>query len=281
MSVIYIENPENFDEIWNLVSDDPDYCDIDDEIISLLPQEVMFNLSYNKLSPSGYYLLISRGESVRVIGFDSDSIKKHTIGEDPLCWNYAAVSGPINCDSGPIYVISDIDLLNKGIMDLILNYRNHTKEYQEIIQDELKLGDMVHIPVYDYYSKDHYDIYFHILIYNGKELVRAEEISNYGSITPKETPFPMFPLEHFTPLGRSGGLLEEFRWVTSEVVEQYNNAPTLMMSYDDHVKELIINNERYYFVGDEKYPVQMTQIEIVDSSDDVYVECDEYVLMFH
>lgn len=134
----------------------------------------------------------------------SNGILKHTIGENPSCWSYAAVSGPIQetVGRGPVFEILDIDVFNAGILDIVGNVfgyskEDHTEVYQKIINCELKLGDMVHIPVYDAYSMDHDDIYFYLLIYDGTKLVQPGYGDDYGTVPPKEVAFPDFSLEYF------------------------------------------------------------------------------------
>lgn len=293
MEVTYISNYPYFDQLWNLVSDDPCDNDLTDEMKDLLKDHPL----------DRSYLFISNDDS-KVISVNHLGILKHTIGENPSCWSYAHTSGPIKetPGRGPLFVIPDLEILNRGILDLVGNIfghsseDDHTEAYWKIIYSlydhKLQIGDIVHIPVYDAYSMDHDDIYFYLLIYDGSKLIHPKECDNYGSIPPKGITFPDFPLEHFAPLGRSGNLLGGFRWVTEDIVRQYNQAEILSETYlrDDNepyyiIKVLNINGENYYFVGKEnEYPVEIRQIHI-DYPDD-YIDDDElrdieYVLFFN
>lgn len=277
MAVTYINDPDYFDILWSMISSYPNHCCFTDEMRALLPDEMV-----TQLGPDSYYLLVSKNNNIRVISFDMNSIAKHAIGQNPAAWSHTKV-GPIkeSPGRGPVYVILDLDLLDMGILNIV-KYQGfaskvtqvHAEGYRMIIRNryhqELKLGDMVHIPVYDTYSVNHCDIYYAILIYDGKELVYPEEGNDYGFLAPKETPFPIFSLEHFAPLGRSGNLVECFRWVTAGVVKQYNEAAINKYvesnQYNDdpyYIKIIVIDGRAYHLVASsETCPVELSLVRI-------------------
>ena len=146
---------------------------------------------------------------------------------------------------------------------------------------------MVHIPVYDMYSFDHGDIYHHVLIYDGNELIYPEEGDDYGFCPPEQCAFPDFPLEYHSPLGRSGRFMRGFRWVTSEIMRKYNAAMPADIKPDSgyYIKVLTIDGHDYYFVGDElTYEAEPRQIMIDEpcnyTDEDETLDVDEYFLAF-
>ena len=292
MMVTYINDPTYFDQLWDLVPEDPCNNSITDDMIVLLPRAFLelkpgFFDNEMKIVPNGSYLLIS---DKRVISFHSNAILKQIIEEDPACWKFANTNGTMEeiTGRGPIYAITDAQLLEKGILSLVDNIFkpiDHTEEYMQILGHELKIGDMVHISVYDAYSIDHNDIYFHLLIYDGIKLEIPKFEDNYGAIPPKEMAFPDFSIEHFSPLGRSGDLIGGYRWVTKDIISQYNEAEIFSETFfsfggqkdcepDFVIKILSINDKIYYFVGVEnQYPIEKRQIYIDGPSG--YIKDDE------
>lgn len=285
-NVIYIESPDNFEELWNLVSDDPNENIISDEMVKLFPEKVN-NLTVDSntkgIDPDhsgkksghytpykfGYYTLYDKNENtgvIRVIGIGIELIVKHTIGENPSCWKFADNCGPIKRidGTGPITVVDDKRLFDDGILNLIggaypgydpdiapLEYDGY---YLGYMQEMPWLGNMIHIPVYDTYSNDHGDIYRCILIWNNKhEFKRAKPMCNYGFLPPSSCSFPHFSMEHFSPLGRSGEMHCGFRWISGRIINGYNMAETLKEDGGSFLKKIEVNYKSYYFCGEKEY----------------------------
>lgn len=277
-----IGGASKFQKLWDLIPNDHNKGVITDEMVKLFPKEIgKFPTNPESKEFEFFTLVDSNRETrkIRVIGIGPEQISKHTIGEDPLCWEFTTYGGPIRKieGTGPIRVVDDKTLFDAGILDLvggafpnnhdIIKPADYSYFYRMLFYGfygtgDPKLGDMIHIPVYDSYG-NHGNINRCILIWNGKRFKSPKLICDYGYLPPSNCVFPKFPLEHFSPLGRNDKMCCGHRWISGKIITDYNWSPTIETkdSFEQgkingmlvFLKKIKVNDKYYYFCGGKRF----------------------------
>lgn len=266
IGVTYVENSANdrrFWDLWNLASEKTDHIG-GKAMVLLLDSDIPCNKGY--FDPC---TIINRDEKdgrIYIIGVSSEVIMRHIIGNDPAAWLESAELGDIEPmrGTGPIHIIDDKTLLEQGVLNLadgivnpeIMTSSAISERYAHIIRTimkrELKLGDIIRIPVYDDFNHHTDLIEYRIYIWNGKKLSLPKQLED-GWLPTSKCTFPKFPLEHFSPLGPNGKFIGGFRWISGKVINKYNNTEIIRSREESYLKKVKVDGNEYYFIGKKEF----------------------------
>lgn len=288
-SVKYLLEFDKFNELWDLIPSNPEQNEITSSMISLFPIEVksqhFSSLKKRKRTTIGcHYLLISHDRK-RLINFSKTTIVKHTLGCcSPFYLNKTKYHLSVTLPH--LYTISDFELFDMGIFNIVINVFDTMKYYHscpsdnEIIRQFLETqigrsltkGDLVHIPLYDFVHYRSDFVFRHILIFDGETLVTPQR-TEYSILIPPNLPYPEFDFNHFYL-----GYPFTCHYLTPSFVEDLKNYPAQSAQSTQSAQFLKQSGTYYFFTTSKKLLTRPSTLAMITRPPDFIDESVHFVL---